>query len=108
MTWWKAPANSIREGHDTLLCNHTKVISQRLTPRLVLALGRKKALKDIGRELAELLEVFVDDRDSLSAARRQSEEYAAETEGTLTALMPTPRTKRAQASITITNPWLAI
>jgi hypothetical protein len=70
MTWWKAPANSIREGHDTLLCNHTKVIDQRLTPRLVLALGRKKALKDIGRELAELLEVFVDDRDSLSAARQ--------------------------------------
>jgi len=32
MTWWTAPANSIRGGLDTLLCNHAKVISQRLTP----------------------------------------------------------------------------
>jgi hypothetical protein len=34
MTWWTAPANSIRGGRDTLLCNHAKVISQRLPQRL--------------------------------------------------------------------------
>jgi hypothetical protein len=34
MTWWVAPANSIRGVRDTFLCNHTKVISKRLTLRL--------------------------------------------------------------------------
>src|ERR1700676_669162 len=44
MTWWTAPANSIRGGRDTLLCNHAKVISQRLTPSVWL-----KNLKFAGR-----------------------------------------------------------
>src|ERR1700731_3733703 len=32
MTRWTAPANSIRGGRDTPLCNPAKVRSQRLTP----------------------------------------------------------------------------
>ena len=44
MTWWTAPANSIRGGRDTLLCNHTKVISQRLTPRLTPPACSKRRL----------------------------------------------------------------
>jgi hypothetical protein len=45
---------------------------------------------------------------AIGRSSRFTEEYAAEMEGTPTALWPTPRIKRAQPSKTITSPWLAI
>lgn len=45
---------------------------------------------------------------AIGKSSRFTEEYAAEMEGTPTALMPTPRIKSAQASMVMTSPWLAI
>src|SRR5580700_565805 len=44
---------------------------------------------------------------AIGRSRFLTEVYAAEMEGIPTALSPTPRTKKVQASTATTNPWLA-